>query len=525
MPEYKLFRTQMAEGVKTDYHGAASALESAEPEGRYFLMKVKDYFGIGRYDWLRAKFPYNQLMERLTLDNQDIYGSSRLGVRQADSTMKALRIYGTTGGDTVADDTIYNTITASLDTSFFKRIIGNKRYELTNHLGNVMAVVTDLKKAVKDVGDTTKVGYYDAEITEAQEFYPYGAMLRRYILDSAQWYRYGNGGQEKDDELYGPGNAYQAEFWEYDARLGRRWNVDPKNKPLEGPYSCYYNNPNLFVDITGAIATQVIDAKGNIIFDDHQNDGNIYYTNVDKPLNIKSIEDVYKNVKDGLITQIYKNGHLAIPKPLAIPSNSLDPLLIGAITAYNILMEENFEKRLQQFHRALWNRLAKMDYHNGISQYGGSGDLYDEALNYTDHPFAPNDVTDLPFTFDQTFGTLNLNTAPSQDVLSVGAWHKSGNNLSVKSMGNFIYNISLNNNFHIANIYEILNIMSHEKYHVISALTIQSLHFKTHDEANDYFRTNFERKAYIFQTKHITFKLTTGTFQNSIWNEINKRQR
>jgi len=37
----------------------------------------------------------------------------------------------------------------------------------------------------------------------------------------------GHNGQYNDDEIYGSGNTQMAEFWEYDARLMRRWNTDP----------------------------------------------------------------------------------------------------------------------------------------------------------------------------------------------------------------------------------------------------------------------------------------------------------
>ncbi len=40
-------------------------------------------------------------------------------------------------------------------------------------------------------------------------------------------YRYGFNGQERDDEIEGVGNINTAEFWEYDCRSGRRWNVEP----------------------------------------------------------------------------------------------------------------------------------------------------------------------------------------------------------------------------------------------------------------------------------------------------------
>jgi hypothetical protein len=41
-------------------------------------------------------------------------------------------------------------------------------------------------------------------------------------------YRFGFNGQEKVNEIAGVGNHNTAEFWEYDTRLGRRWNLDPK---------------------------------------------------------------------------------------------------------------------------------------------------------------------------------------------------------------------------------------------------------------------------------------------------------
>ncbi|MFN6328023.1 MAG: hypothetical protein ACK4WA_04575, partial [Chitinophagales bacterium] len=49
-------------------------------------------------------------------------------------------------------------------------------------------------------------------------------------------YYFGFNGQEKDNEVYGEGNLNTAEFWQYDTRIGRRWNVDPKLKIWESPY-------------------------------------------------------------------------------------------------------------------------------------------------------------------------------------------------------------------------------------------------------------------------------------------------
>ena len=65
-------------------------------------------------------------------------------------------------------------------------------------------------------------------------------------------YRYGFNGMEKDDEVNGiTGSSYTAEYWQYDSRLGRRWNRDPVIKPWESPYATFRNNPIFFIDPSG----------------------------------------------------------------------------------------------------------------------------------------------------------------------------------------------------------------------------------------------------------------------------------
>lgn len=62
-------------------------------------------------------------------------------------------------------------------------------------------------------------------------------------------YSYGFNGQEKDDEI--ANGIYSALYWEYDSRLGRRWNVDPEPYPFMSDYSCFANNPILLTDPLG----------------------------------------------------------------------------------------------------------------------------------------------------------------------------------------------------------------------------------------------------------------------------------
>lgn len=71
---------------------------------------------------------------------------------------------------------------------------------------------------------------------------------RKYQAGSSS-YRYGFNAQEKSDDVIA-GN-YTAEYWEYDSRIGRRWNVDIKPNIAQSPYSCLNNNPIWFSDIKG----------------------------------------------------------------------------------------------------------------------------------------------------------------------------------------------------------------------------------------------------------------------------------
>jgi len=64
-------------------------------------------------------------------------------------------------------------------------------------------------------------------------------------------YRFGYNGQEKVNEWSGLGNHNTAQFWEYDMRVGRRYNLDPVMRPWEGSYSTFGGNPILFGDANG----------------------------------------------------------------------------------------------------------------------------------------------------------------------------------------------------------------------------------------------------------------------------------
>lgn len=89
---------------------------------------------------------------------------------------------------------------------------------------------------------------------------------------SSDKYRYGFGNQEKDNEVTGiNGTDYTSPFWEYDARLGRRWNVDIVVKHHLSCYATFNNNPIIFVDPEGS--TDYYNGKGKWIGTNGINDG------------------------------------------------------------------------------------------------------------------------------------------------------------------------------------------------------------------------------------------------------------
>ena len=71
--------------------------------------------------------------------------------------------------------------------------------------------------------------------------------------------------------------SYTAEFWQYDTRTIRRWNIDPVIKPGESTYAVFANNPIRLVDPNGANAGDYYSADtGKHIGSDGVNDGKNY---------------------------------------------------------------------------------------------------------------------------------------------------------------------------------------------------------------------------------------------------------
>ena len=73
------------------------------------------------------------------------------------------------------------------------------------------------------------------------------------FLAQSAVYRYGFNGQEVESAITGSRTHTSAEFWMYDARLGRRWEIDPMFEEFLGSsgYSVNFNSPLVFKDPDG----------------------------------------------------------------------------------------------------------------------------------------------------------------------------------------------------------------------------------------------------------------------------------
>lgn len=121
---------------------------------------------------------------------------------------------------------------------------GNKSYELANHIGDVLAVVSDRKVSTPDG--------LAAEVQAAHNYYPFGMIMPGRSFGNDE-YRYGFQGMESEDNLRGENNSYTTEFRQYDPRVGRWMSVDPKADKYASlsPYVSFFNNPNLVIDPKG----------------------------------------------------------------------------------------------------------------------------------------------------------------------------------------------------------------------------------------------------------------------------------
>jgi RHS repeat-associated protein len=183
------------------------------------VMSTYTSSGTGAYDSLYS----------LSLSEQHIYGSTRLGILSRSTDMKA----------------------SYIAPSFLTFQRGYKNYELSNHLGNVLVTISDKKLGVSSNGTT--VDNYLADIRNANDYYPFGMLESGRNFTASNTYRYGFNGKENDNEVKGQGNWQNYGARLYDPRIGRFPSTDPLQKkfPALSVYQFSGNNPIATIDLDG----------------------------------------------------------------------------------------------------------------------------------------------------------------------------------------------------------------------------------------------------------------------------------
>jgi RHS repeat-associated protein len=157
-----------------------------------------------------------------------------------------------------------NTILGELDT--VKRYLKQKQYELKDHLGNVRAVLSDMKISTTA---NDSLAPFKADVLAAYSHYPFGMLQPGMYSEAGTPYRFGFNGMLRDDEVKdlggytvppneGIGNSYDFGARMYDPRVARFFSLDPMKDKFswQSSYVFAANNPVKFIDKDGKEPSQ-----------------------------------------------------------------------------------------------------------------------------------------------------------------------------------------------------------------------------------------------------------------------------
>lgn len=250
--------------LNTDHTEMQYTYYSYDPQGN--VMATYDRHQILTYDGTNDAEPH-EYSDELVLSEHMIYGASRLGVHNQNKLLVSATItqnYIYTPNLETGIGLVWSTVTQeTFDRTY--REVERKYYEFSNHLGNVLEVITD-RKIGYDNGtynaefgtktSSTTDGTYDvyiANVVSYSDYYPYGMLLPGRHGSAGDEYRYGFQGQEMDDEIKGEGNSVNYKYRMHDPRIGRFFAVDPlaPKYPHYTPYGFSGNHVINSVELEG----------------------------------------------------------------------------------------------------------------------------------------------------------------------------------------------------------------------------------------------------------------------------------
>jgi RHS repeat-associated protein len=243
----------------------AISFENTNMSLKELLNNIKAYYGTNIYNSLMNSLNQNHDFKRIVhvnLAEQPIYGSSRLGVKTySRSDLYAEYEYDEKNQLSLITSIEYpltqiqqnqegNISSPMVAQPEYSLTLGYKQYELSNHLGNVQATLSDKKLGLLQDESSTFAGY-EADLISAVDYYPFGMQMPERSVSGG--YRYGFNGQDKDDEIKGNGNSYTFEYRLHDPRLGRFLSIDPlaASYPWNSPYAFAENRVIDGIDLEG----------------------------------------------------------------------------------------------------------------------------------------------------------------------------------------------------------------------------------------------------------------------------------
>ncbi|WCL81166.1 papain fold toxin domain-containing protein [Saprospira sp. CCB-QB6] len=189
----------------------------------------------------------NEAGDSLYLEELHLYGSARLGILKKRATLKESQ-----------KSLEFTMIKSSAVVSSYQQLeLGRRRYELSNHLGNVLATVSD-KSLGQDSSQTGQADYYLAQVSSASLYYPFGWEMPGRKFVSGEEYRFGFNGQEEDPDM---GVVFK--YRVHDARVGRFLSVDPlaPDYPWNSCYAFAENRVVEGIDLEGLESSRTTDKQ------------------------------------------------------------------------------------------------------------------------------------------------------------------------------------------------------------------------------------------------------------------------
>lgn len=188
---------------------------------------------------------------------------------------------------------VYKISQTTLPDSGAVHIVGQKQYELKDHLGNVRVLVGDGKLGQLNAeSDLTALA---ANVQGKWDYYPFGMGMKELSFEGGG-FRFGFQGQEEDHEVKGDNNLIAYKYRGHNSRIGRFVQVDPviKEYPWYSSYQFAGNKVIQFVELEGLEEGYYKQDGIYVSPSDHTHNNNPDYLNpspLEKEFALQSLEE------------------------------------------------------------------------------------------------------------------------------------------------------------------------------------------------------------------------------------------